>query len=155
MQFNPEPNKQTNKVICSPKSNSNSFPYPPVKFNENNITKRPHHKLLGIVLDSNLNFILIKKNKKCNKPKGLINRLSVNLTRNALLTIYKSFIRSHRKYGDILYDQPDNENVQNKIEKLQYKGCLAITVAIRRTSRERLYEELGLITFICRKTRAQ
>ena len=102
MQFNPDPNKQANKVICSPKSNSNSFPYLPVKFNENNITKRPHHKLLRIVLDSNLNLILIKKNKKCNKPKGLMNRLSVNLTRNALL--YKSFISSHREYGDILYD---------------------------------------------------
>ena len=33
-----------------------------------------------------------------------MNRLSVNLTRNALLAIYKPFIRSHREYGDILYD---------------------------------------------------
>ena len=39
MQFNPDPNKQANEVIFSRKSNSNSFPYPPVKFNENNITK--------------------------------------------------------------------------------------------------------------------
>ena len=39
-------------------------------------------------------------------------------TPNALLTIYKSFIRPHLGYGDILYDKPNNENFQNKIEKL-------------------------------------
>ena len=71
-------------------------------------------------------------------------RLSVNLTRSALLTIYKSFIRSHLEYGDILYDKPDNENFQNKIEKVQYKACVAITGAIQGISREKIYEELGL-----------
>ena len=56
MQFNPDPNKQANEVIFSRKSNSNSFPYPPVKFSENNITKCSYQKHLGIVLDSKLNF---------------------------------------------------------------------------------------------------
>ena len=37
IQFNPDPNKQANEVIFYQKSSSNSFPYPPVKFNENNI----------------------------------------------------------------------------------------------------------------------
>ena len=40
---------------------------------------------------------------------GLIRRLSVNLSLNALLTICKSFIRPHLDYGDILYDKPNNE----------------------------------------------
>ena len=31
---------------------------------------------------------------------GLIRRLSVNLPRNTLLTIYKSFITPHLDYGD-------------------------------------------------------
>ena len=56
MQFNPDPNKQANEVIFSRISNSNSFPYTPVKFNENNITKCSYQKHLGIVLDSKLNF---------------------------------------------------------------------------------------------------
>ena len=81
MQFDPDPNKQANEVVFSRKSNSNSFLYPPVKFNENNITKCSYQKHLGIVLDSKLNFnILIdQKIKKCNKLIGLIKRLSVNL----------------------------------------------------------------------------
>ena len=57
-------------------------------------------------------------------------RLSANLPRWALLTIYKSFIGPHLEHGDILYDKPNNENFQNKIEKVQYKACLAITGAI-------------------------
>ena len=39
MQFNPDPNKQANKVILSQKSNSNSFLYLPANFNESSITK--------------------------------------------------------------------------------------------------------------------
>ena len=135
MQFNPDPNKQANEVIFSRKSNSNSFPYPPVKFNENNITKCSHQKHLGIVLDSKLNFNthIDQKIKKCNKLIGLMKRLSVNLPRSALLTIYKSFIWPRLEYGDILYDKPDNKNFQNKIEKVQYKASLAITGAIQGT----------------------
>ena len=57
-------------------------------------------------------------------------RLSVNLPRNTLLKIYKSFIRPHLDYG-----KPDNEHFQNKIEKVQCKACLAITGAIKETSR--------------------
>ena len=69
MQFNPDPNKQANEVVFSRKSNSNSFPYPPVKFNENNITKCSYQKHLGIVLDLKLNFNthIDQKTLKCNK----------------------------------------------------------------------------------------
>ena len=70
---------------------------------------------------------------------GLIRGLSVNL-----LSIYKSFIRPNLDYGDILYDKANNENFQNKIEKLQYRACLAITGAIQGTSREKNCDKLGL-----------
>ena len=62
-------------------------------------------------------------------------RLSVNLPRSTLLKIYKPFIRPHLDYGKILFDKSDNENFQNKIEKVQCKACLAITGAIKETSR--------------------
>ena len=62
---------------------------------------------------------MLIKIKKCNKLIGLIRRLSVNVPRSALLTIYKLFIRPHLDYGDILYNKPENENFQNKLEKVQ------------------------------------
>ena len=63
---------------------------------------------------------------------------------HALLRIYKSFIRPHLDYGDIIYDKPHNKSFQNKIENIQYKACIGVTGAIQGTSREHLYHELGL-----------
>ena len=84
---------------------------------------------------------------------GLIRRLSVNLPRIALLTIYKSFIIPHLDYGDILYDKPSNYNFQNKMEKVQYRACLALTGGIEGTSREWFYDELGLHSLVKRRWR--
>ena len=96
------------------------------------------------MLDSKLNFNshVDEKTKTRNKLIELTRRLSVNLPRNAVLTIYKSFIRPHLDYGDILYDKPNNENFQNKIAKVQYSACLSITSAIQGTSKK-YYDELG------------
>ena len=125
---------------------SNNLSHPPVNFNNSNITRCSHQKHLGVVLDSNLNFNthIDQKIKKCNKMIGLIRRISVNLPRNALFTLYKSFIKPHLDYGDILYDKPSNDNFQRKMEKVQYRAYLAITGGIQGTSRERFYDELGL-----------
>ena len=121
--------------------------------NNDDIFKQPHQKHLGIVLDSKLNFNahVDQKIKKCNRVIGLIRRLSVALPQNVLLTIYNSFVRPHLDYGDILYDKPNNENFQNKLEKVQYRACLAITGAIQGTSRTKLYDELGLHSLIKRR----
>ena len=61
-----------------------------------------------------------------------------------LLTIHRSFVRLHIDYGDILYDKPNNENFQKKIEKAQCRARLAITDAIQETPKEKNYDELGL-----------
>ena len=66
------------------------------------------------------------------------------LPRHSLLTIYKSFIRPHLDYGDIIYDQPNNQAFSNKLEAVQYNAALAITGAIRGTSKTKIYQELGL-----------
>ena len=60
-----------------------------------------------------------------------IKRLSVKLPRNALLRIYKSFIRPHLHYGNIIYDKPNNDSFKNKSGNIQYKACIAITGAIQ------------------------
>ena len=59
------------------------------------------------------------------------------------LRIYKSFFIPNLDYGDINYDKP-NKSFKNKIENIQCKICIAITVAIQGTSCECLYQELGL-----------
>ena len=56
---------------------------------------------------------------------------------------YKSFIRPHLDYADIIYDQSNKLNLCYKIETCQYIADLAITGANRGLSKERLYQELG------------
>ena len=86
---------------------------------------------------------------------GLVRGFSVDLPRNAFLTIYKSFIRPHLDYGDILYDKLNNENFQTKVEKVQCRACLSITGAIQGTLREKVYDELGLHSLAKRRWRSK
>ena len=84
------------------------------------------------------------KISKANKGIGVIKRLRQFLPRKTLLCIYKSYVRPHLDYADIIYDQPHNDKFCSKIEAVQYNAALTITGAIRGTSRDRLYQELGL-----------
>ena len=62
------------------------------------------------------------------------------LPRPALMKIYKVFIGLHLDYGDVLYVQAYNTSIYQKLERIQCKDYLAITGAIRGTSKK----ELGL-----------
>ena len=88
---------------------------------------------------------------KVSKTIGLLRKLQKILPRPPLITIYKSFIRSHLDYGDIIYDQAYNVSFHQKIESIQYNAALAITGAIRGTSREKLYHELGFESLVSRR----
>ena len=58
--------------------------------------------------------------------------------------MYKSFIRPHIGYGDIIHDQPNNESFCNLIERVQYNAALAITGVIKGTSQLKIYKNLDL-----------
>ena len=81
---------------------------------------------------------------KINKTIGPLRKLQNLLPRAALITIYYAFLRPDLDYGDILYDQAFNLCFQQKLDSIQYRACLTITVAIQGTSREKIYQELGL-----------
>ena len=55
-------------------------------------------------------------------------------------------MRPYLDYGDIIYDQAYNVSFHEKLESVQYNSALAITGAIRGTSTEKLYNELGFET---------
>ena len=78
----------------------------------------------------------------------IVNHRSVTQTSMSypkiLLTIYKTFVGLHLDYGDIIYEKAYNSSFHQKIEYVQYKACLSITGAIRGTSKEKPYDELGL-----------
>ena len=81
-------------------------------------------------LDKALNFNLHIKEKMSKAMKGIGVIQKLNHNNNSLITIYKSFVRPHLDYVDIIYDQPNNESFTQKFERIQYKAALAITGAI-------------------------
>ena len=117
-----------------------------MNFNDNPVHQVQLQKHLGLFLDLKLSFdehiqcILIKT---C-KIIGLIRKLQLIIPRAALLTIYKSFLRPHLDYMEVIYDRAFNESFRNKLESVQYNVALAIPRAIRGSSREKLYQKLGL-----------
>ena len=84
---------------------------------------------------------------KLNKYRGLLLKCQSIIPRSALNTIYKTLIRLHLDYDDIIYGQPYNTSFHQKLELLQYNACLAITGEIRGTLNEKLYEETGSSPF--------
>ena len=119
-------------------------PHPPVKLNNLPVVSQTATKHLGMILDNRLDFNLHinEKISKANKGIGMIKKLQSELPRKTFINIYKSFVRPHLDYGDIIYDKPV-DNFINKLESVQYNAGLAITGGIRGTSKERLYQELG------------
>ena len=101
---------------------------------------------MGLVLDSKLTFnehinhIL----SKINKSIGLLHKFQPLLPRSSLLAIYKTFIRSHFDYADVVYDQIYNSSFHEKLESIQYNTALAVTGAVRGSHSEKRFQELGL-----------
>ena len=109
-----------------------------MNFNDNSVHQVQLQKHLGLLLDPKSSFdehiqcILIKTRKIIRMTR----KLQPIIPRAALLTIYKSFLRPHLDYGDIIYDRVFNESFQNKLESVQCNAALAITGAMRGSSRE-------------------
>ena len=110
MSFNLDPNKQAQEVIFTRKFQESV--YPPLRFNNIAVTQSTTQRHLGMLLDVKLDF-------QVNKTIGLLRKLHNTLSRLILLTIYKSSIRSHLDYGDIIYDQAYTASFHRQIESVQ------------------------------------
>ena len=138
MQFDSDRNKQARELYFSKKAGNQKLL--DLTFNNSNVALSPPVRHLGMLLDSRLNFNenVLSKGNKYNTIIGFIKNLSIHLPREALLRIYKSFVRPHLDYGDKTFDKPNNESFKSIIESIQYKACIAITGAIQGTAKERL-----------------
>ena len=82
-----------------------------------------------MILGTKLDFSLHLKNvqNKENKTIRLLRKLQDNSPRTSLITIFKSFIRPHFDYGDMIYDRAYNTSFHQNIESIQCNVALAIT----------------------------
>ena len=83
-------------------------------------------------LESKLDFREHTQNvlNKVSKTIGLLSKQQKILPKPPLITIYKSFMRSHLDYGDIIYNQAYNFSFNQKIESILYNAVLAITMEL-------------------------
>ena len=138
MLFNPDPIKQATEVCFSHKQDK--LVYPPLKFDNNDVQLANSQEHLGLVLDSRLGFNehVYNKINKWNKSIGIMKKISLTLSRNSLLTIYKTFVMPILDHADIIYDKPLTESFKDKLEMVQYNAALIITGS----SYDRIYREL-------------
>ena len=116
MSFNPDVAKQAQEVIFSRKNNK---PYhPTLHFNQSEVNRTDSQKHLGVILDEKLNFNQHLKVAidKTTKGISMLHKLRYHIPRKSLITLYKSFIRSHLDFADVIYDQPNNKTFSDKIE---------------------------------------
>ena len=149
--FNPDPNKQAQKIIFSRKKTASLHPV--LYFDNKPVKSTQIHKHIGIMLDLILSYEHYIKSilNKVNKTIGLLRKFQLILPRHSLRTIYKIFIRPHLDYGDVIYDRAFNGSFHHRLESIQYNAAIAITGTIRGTSSEKLFQELGLETFDSRR----
>ena len=69
-------------------------------------------------LDENLsfNFHIKETISKAIKGIAIVKKFNKSLPRHSLVTIYKTFVRSHLDYGDRIQDQPNNKSFTQKVE---------------------------------------
>ena len=108
MSFNPDLNKQAIEVRFSIKCNKEN--YLPSQINSTDVKITDSQGHLGLILNSKLNSNehIESKITKCNKIIELMKKLFLTLSRESLLTIYKSFVRPNLDYANKIYDKPLN-----------------------------------------------
>ena len=119
--------------------------YPDLYCNSLAVEKLKTQKHLGLKRNERLNFRENLKEKFVivNIGTAMLRKLSNYLLRHSLANLYKSFTRRHLDCVDIIYNKLSNINICNKIESLQYSAAIAITEAIRGSSKEKMLQELG------------
>ena len=142
MEFNPDITKQAIEVIFSHKKNKPV--HPPLFFNGIPVKRESHTEHLGVILDERLNFRLHiqEKIKKANKGLGLLKFLSRFTTRPVLDKMYKTYVRPHLDYADIIYHDQLKDSM-DLLESVQYQAALIVTGCWKGSSRIKVYTDLG------------
>ena len=83
----------------------------PLTFNGIEVKSEEEHKHLGLILDKKLNFSshIGAQIKKANKGIGDIKFMSKYVPRFILEQVYKTNVRPHLEYCDIIFHQPPPE----------------------------------------------
>jgi hypothetical protein len=123
---------------------NNPAPKPILRLNGAIINEVQTHKHLGLTFNTTLTWTdhinqLVKKAARC---IGLLKRISRDVPRQCIETLYKSMIRPIMEYADIIYDG-SSDTCLKRLEDTQRQAALACTSAYKHTRHVNLLDELG------------
>ena len=105
-----------------------------------------NHKHLGVVMSSNATWYdhILSICQSASKRIGILRGLKHKLSRQALQTIYFSFIRPVFEYADVVWGHsPRHEIYYNLLETLQLEAARIVSGTNRSMSKSKLYQETG------------
>ena len=123
-------------------------------YNKVNIKVVDHEKDLGVIFQENLKFDLHISFvvNKANRILGLIKRSFVFMDKSTFLCLYKSLVRSHLDYGDLIWFPVLKKHIR-MIENVQRRATRILSTLRHLSYSERL-QELNLPTLLYRRRRA-
>ena len=131
-----------------------NFPIYPLTFGDVSLVSHEVHKHLGLTLqinckwDEHINHIV----KKTTMLISCLRSYKYKFNRKVLETLYKSFIRPHFDYADVVWDNC-TDKLSDILENLNLEAIRTIVGAVRGTSHEKLYKESGFTSLKERRKR--
>ena len=123
------------------------------KMNDHLLEQVTEEKDLGVIIDNELKFHkhTAATIKKANSILGLIKKSFVSLDKYSLPLLYKSLIRPHLEYGNVIWG-PHYKEDQKAVEKVQRRATKLITI-IKYLPYEQRLQHLNLPSLMHRRRR--
>ena len=133
---------KTESMLISLKHHN--IPHPVLKLDGSDISDVSSHKHLGITLTQNLSWDvhIDSITSKAGSKVDVLSRLMYKLDRQTLEIMYTSFIRPSLEYGDVVWANMSQCKIR-QLELIQKRAGRIISGAVRGTSTEIIYSELG------------
>ena len=133
---------KTESMLITFKARNNL--HPPLFLENSTITEVKSHKHLGVTLSNDLswNDHILNITKAAGENVDLMSRLMYKLDRKTLQTMYFSFVRPKLEYANIVWSNL-NQTQALQVELIQKRAGRIVSGAIRGTSSDTIYNELG------------
>lgn len=129
---------------------------PPITFDQALLSEVDNYKHLGVYLNRSLTWTdhVQRVTVRAGKKLDILKRMKYRLDSGTLKTMYVTFIRPSLEYASPVWCNLDQQMV-DKLERLNLDAARIITGAIRGTRHELLYRESGLETLTARRQRTR
>jgi hypothetical protein len=143
----------TKTVFLQISRKHNPAPKPILILNRTRVKEVDTQKHLGLTFNTTLTWSdhINTTTTKAGRCVGLLRKISRDIPRECLETLYKSTIRPIIEYAGVVFDGC-TDTCANRLENIQCQAALACTSAYKHTRHENLLQEVGWAPLSDRRT---